>query len=910
VALWRQLVRGVRALAKRAAVDAELDEEVRDYFERARADLVAGGLTPEEAERVARRELGDLAKARETLRAYGWENQVDAAVGDFRHSLRRLRQNSSFSTVVVATLAVGIGVNVALFSLFQQILLKPLPAAEPEQLVNLVDPGPDLGYVGPGLTFGSEAGNGNHVFSYPMFRDLEARQASFAGIAAHRLFDANISLGDSARRVRGFFVSGSYFPVLGLQPALGRLLGTEDDRVDGEADAVVLSYAYWRRELAGDPDVVGRKLTVNGRPLTIVGVAPRGFHGTTVGVRASVFVPITFAGVNTPTSVPNHDNRAFYWVYLFARLAPGVQPETAATAINRQYRAILTELEVPAVAPRVEAERLDEFRTKRLVLEPGARGQSAMLQPIGARLETLFVVSAAILLLCCANIAGLMLIRASGRIGEMAVRASMGASRARLAGLLLTESLLLAVPAAVLSLPVALLILRGLAGGVPDLPSAAFDVDLSAVAAAVAIGAALVAALVFGVFPARDAVRADPARTLHAFGVRQTSSKRVTRFRAALATTQVALSMALLAITGVFAQSLANIGRIDIGVDVDPVVTFTISPEGTGYEPAASAALFDRLEDELAAIPGVRSAGSAQIPLLAGGGLETGTGLEGNEARIRIHLNQVGAGLFETLGVRLLAGRDFSDADRDGAPPVAIVNQRLAERLGLGAGVVGRRIQVVGRVYDVIGLVPDFKDYNVTDDVESQVFLPRRQATTLGTVAFYVRGDRPAQDLVSSVRETVARLAPTVPILDLRTMREQVRENLAEQRFFAGAATAFAVLATALAALGLYGVLAYSVAQRSREIALRFALGAPAARIRAMVVRQVGAIAVVGVALGAGGALLLGRAARSLLFGVEAANPVALAGAAAVLTAVMLAAAYVPARRASRIDPMVALRYE
>ena len=910
MSLWRQLVRGVRALSNRAAVDAELDEEVRDYFERARADLVSQGLTPEEAERVARRELGDLAKASETLRSYGWENQVDAAYGDCRHSWRRLRQNPGFSAVVIATLAVGIGVNVALFSLFQQILLRPLPVEEPERLVNFVDPGPDLGYVGPGLTFGSIAGNGDHVFSYPMFRDLEARQAPFAGIAAHRLFDANISLGDSARRVTGFFVSGSYFPTLRLQPALGRLLGTEDDRVDREADAVVLSYAYWRRELAGDADVVGRKLTVNGRPLTIVGVAPRGFHGTTVGVRASVFVPITFSGVDTPTSVPNHDNRAFYWVYLFARLAPGMRPETAASAINQQYRAILSELEAPTVAPRVEAERLDQFRTKLLVLERGARGQSAMLEPIRARLETLFVVSGTILLLCCANIAGLMLIRASGRTGEMAVRASMGASRARLAGLLLAESLLLAVPAAVLSLPVALLILRGLASGVPDLPSTAFDVELSAVAAVVAIGAASVAALVFGVFPARDAVRADPARTLHSFGVRQTSSKRVTRFRAALATTQVALSMALLAMTGVFAQSLGNIERIDLGLDVDSAVTFAISPESTGYEPAASAALFDRLEEELAAIPGVRAAASAQIPLLAGGGLETGTGLEGNEARIRIHLNQVGTGFFEALGVGVLAGREFSDVDRDGAPLVAIINQRLAERLGLSAGVIGQRIQVVGRLYEVVGLVPDFKDYNVTDDIESQVFLPRRQATTLGTAAFFVRGDRPEQDLTSVVRETVARAAPTVPILDLRTMREQVRENLAERRFFAGAATAFAVLATALAALGLYGVLAYSVAQRSREIALRFALGAPAARIRAMVLRQVGVMALAGIVLGVAAALLLGRAARSLLFGIEAADPVALLGAAVVLIVVMLGAAYIPARRASRVDPMVALRYE
>jgi predicted permease len=914
MSLWRQLVRGVRALSNRGAVDAELDDEVRDYFERARADLISQGLTPDEAARVARLELGDLDKARDALRSYGWEKHVDATLGDFRHALRRLRKNPSFSAVVVATLAVGVGVNVALFSLFQQILLRPLPVAEPERLVNLVDPGPDLGFFGSdsggGLTYGGVAGNSDHVFSYPMFRDLERQPGPFAGIAAHRLFDASLSIGETARRDTGFFVSGSYFSVLGLRPALGRLLGSEDDRVDGQAESVVLSYAYWQRELASDPNVLGRKLTVNGAPLTIVGVAPRGFHGTTVGARASVFVPITLRGVGTAFSVPNHDNRGFYWVYLFARLPPGMQLETAADAINPPYQAILNEIDAPLIT-RGEAEAVEEFRRKPLVLEPGARGQSALLRPIGAQLEMLFAVGGVILLLCCANVAGLMLIRASTRTGEMAVRASMGASRGRLASLLLAESLLLVLPAALLSLPIALLVLRGIASGVPGLPSAAFEVELSAAAAVVAIAAAVFSAAAFGLFPARGLVRTEPARTLHAFGVRQTSGKRVTRFRATLATVQVALSMALLALTGVFARSLANIAAVDLGLDVDSVVMFSLSPEASGYEPAASAELFDRLENDLAAVPGVASAASAQVALLAGGGMHTGAGVEGRDERgVGVSLNTVSGDFFRTFDVRLLAGREFSTSDSDGSPPVAIINQRLAERLGFGGVVIGQRIRVMGAAHDVVGLVPDVRNDNVTDDVQPQVFLSRRQSTTLGTATFYVRGARPSRDLMSAVREAAARAAPDVPITDLRSMEQQIRENLATERFVAGAATAFAVLATALAALGLYGVLAYSVAQRSREIALRFALGAPAARIRAMVLRQVGAMALLGVALGVVAALLLGRTARGLLFGVEAADPLALLGASVLLGAVIVAAAYLPARRATRVDPVVALRYE
>jgi predicted permease len=320
--------------------------------------------------------------------------------------------------------------------------------------------------------------------------------------------------------------------------------------------------------------------------------------------------------------------------------------------------------------------------------------------------------------------------------------------------------------------------------------------------------------------------------------------------------------------------------------------------------------LLDRLEEELAAIPGVTSAASAMLALLSGNGLGTGVVAEGSDERIGVDVNNVGTDFFRTFDIGLFAGREFSAADRDGAPAVVIVNRRLAERLRPDGGVIGQRIRGMGPVREIVGVVANVKYENVKDEVQPQVFLPRNQATTLGMATFYVRSARPPEQLLGAVRETVTRVAPTVPITDLRTMRQQVRENLATERFVAAASTAFAVLATGLAALGLYGVLAYSVAQRTREIALRFALGAPAARIRAMVLRQVGAMALTGVVLGIAAALLLGRAARSLLFGVEAADPIALLGAAVVLGAVMLGAAYLPARRASRVDPKNALRYE
>ncbi|HVJ30154.1 MAG TPA: ABC transporter permease, partial [Gammaproteobacteria bacterium] len=475
--------------------------------------------------------------------------------------------------------------------------------------------------------------------------------------------------------------------------------------------------------------------------------------------------------------------------------------------------------------------------------------------------------------------------------------------------------LLLALPAALLGLPIALLTLHGLAGGVPGIPAAAFDVELSSSAALVAIAVAVLSALLFGLLPLRSLARTDPAKTLQAYGVRLTAGKGVTLFRTMLASAQIALSMALLAMTAVFAQSLANIARIDLGVDVDSVLTFRVSPDASGYSAEETARLYERLEEELATTPGVTSVASSMMELFSGDTMVGGTSVAGVEAlpRLGTHLNYIGTGFFRTLGIPLLAGRDFTAADvtgtGTGTARIVVVNERSAERLGLGQDVVGRRIQVVGNEAEIIGLVANAKDEGVTNMIAPQVFMPRGQLAG-SAASFYVRSARPFADLLTSVRATIRRVAPDVPITDLNTMRAKARESLATERYVAAASTAFAVLATALAGLGLYGVLAFTVAQRSREIGLRFALGAPAGHIRGMLLRQMGVMTLIGIALGVVAAWLLGQAARSLLFGVEAANPIALAGAALVLAAVTLGAAYFPSRRASRVAPIVVLRYE
>jgi predicted permease len=890
----------VRWLFRRDDIERALDTDLADYVERSAAEKVRAGMSEAEARRAARIELGGVEQTKDSVRATLALGPVETFVADAGYALRTLRRQPAFTAVAVLTLALGIGVNVALFSLFQQLLQRPLPVPEPNELVNLTDPGPKL--IGQVMTSSSASGGPDTVFSYPTFRDLERAQEPFVGLAAHRSFEANVTSGQSARLTTGILVSGGYFSVLALRPALGRLLGPQDDRVDGVAESAVLSHAYWQSEFASDPQVLGRTVVVNGVPLAIVGVAPPGFHGTAVGTRASVFVPITMRSGAAGAPIPNHDNRLMYWVHLVARLEPGVARDEASAAIAPLYRAIVSDREAPLLT-NVDEQDLEEFRTRPLVLESGARGQtrSRILVPARNTLEVLLAVCGAVLLLCCTNVAGLMMVRGAARNGEMAVRATMGATRGRIASLLLAESLSLALPAAVLSLPVALLTMRGVASGVPGIPTAGVDIELSVAATFVASGAAVASALAFGLFPLRNLIRIDPGKALQAYSVRQTSSRGVMRFRAALATVQIALSMALLVMTGVFARTLANIANIDLELDVDSVVMLSVSPTGRSGE--AAARLYERLDEELAAIPGVSVVASSTVPLLSIGGFEGRATIEGIEtAPLAISWHPVSPGFLEMFGIEPLAGRGFGA--KDVSQTVALVNERFAQQIGLGRDVIGRRI--VGMNVEIIGVVADAKvGGKVTGDVGPRVFSPILHGST-----FYIRGDRAPQDLLDAVRETVVGVDPTAPIIRLATMEQQFLANISAERFIAGASSAFAALGTVFAALGIYGVLAYAVAQRSREIGLRFALGAPARRIRGMVVRQVATMAVVGLALGVVAVVPLGRAVGNLLFGVEPYDPVALAAAAAVLMAAVLAAAYLPARRASRVDPMSVLRYE
>ncbi len=501
-------------------------------------------------------------------------------------ALRSLTKTPFVTGVAVISLALGIGANAAIFSLFDQLLLRPLPVHEPSELVNLLAPGPK-----PGWNSCDQAGDCDAVFSYAMFRDLERTQTVLSGLAGHRSFGANLAMkGQTPQSAEGMMVSGSYFDVLGVKPALGRLLGPEDDRTIGANYLAVLSHAYWTTQLGSDPTVLDKMITVNGQQMTIVGVAPADFDGTTMGSTPKVFVPISMRAQIDP-GFDAFDQRRGYWVYLFGRLKPGTSMEQASSGLNAVYGPIIRDIETP-LQEGMSEQTLTRFRAREVTLEPGARGQSSLSGEARTPMILLLGITCVVLLIACANIANLLLARAASRSLEMAVRLSLGATRLQVVTQLLTEACMLAVMGGVASLVVARWTLAAVASILPPeaVPTLHFQLDMQVMLFAAAL--AVVTGLLFGMFPALHSTRPDLISTIRANTGQPSGARAAARFRTSLVTAQIALSMALLISAGLFLRSLSNVSRVELGVKADNVVTFGISPELNGYEPARSLALF------------------------------------------------------------------------------------------------------------------------------------------------------------------------------------------------------------------------------------------------------------------------------------------------------------------------------
>jgi predicted permease len=825
-------------------------------------------------------------------------------------AFRRLLKTPFVSLVAIVSLALGIGANAAIFSLYDQTLLRPLPVVRPAELVNLSAPGPK-----PGSTSCNQAGSCEEVFSYAMFRDLERLQTVFTGLAAHVGFGANLAYHGQTMNAQGMLVSGSYFPVLGLQPALGRLLTPDDDRNIGNHFVTVLSHDYWTTRLGANPAVLNETIIVNGQALTIVGVAPRGFASTTLGSEPKVFVPLTMRALMSP-GWKGFDNRQSYWAYLFGRLKPGVSIEQARAGINSVYQPIITGVEAP-LQKGMSDQTLARFKAKTIGVEPGYRGQSSIHRQAKTPLLFLMAVTGIVLLIACANIANLLLARGAGRATEMAVRLSLGASRRQLLVQLLAESCVLAVLGGIAGLVVARWTLSLVSSLLPPEAVSTLEFSLQGRIVLFAAAVSLATGFIFGLFPAWHSTKPDLVSAIKAQAGQPSGARGAARFRSSLVTAQIALSMALLMCAGLFVKSLMNVSRVDLGLKVDNVVTFGISPGLSGYEPARSKLLFERAEQELATVPGVTGVASARVPLLAGNNWGNDVSVEGFErgpdTDAGSRYNEINPGYFRTLGIPLMAGREFSPADIEKGPKVAIVNEAFTRKFNLGRDAVGKHMAQGDKPpldIEIVAVVQNAKYSDVKDEVPPLFFRPYLQSERVGSMNFYVRtaGD-PAQ-LLRAIPAVIARLDPNLPVEDLKTMPQQVKENVFLDRMISTLSAAFALLATVLAAVGLYGVLAYTVSQRTREIGLRMALGADGPRVRGMILKQVGWMTLVGGLVGVVGAYYLGRAASSLLYELKPYDPVVAGVSVVLLTMVAFGAGYIPAYRASRVHPMQALRYE
>ncbi len=830
-------------------------------------------------------------------------------------ALRMLRKTPFVTAVAVLSLALGIGANAAIYSLFDQLLLRALPVPSAQELVNLSAPGPM-----PGSNSCNQQGECDEIFSYPMFRDIESKQTALAGVAASRLFGASLSIDNEPSVGEGAFVSGGYFPTLQVQAALGRAFGPDDDRIIDGQYIVVISHSLWRDRFGARTDVIGKSMTVNGNPMEIIGVLPKSFEGATAGSRPLVYVPLTMRWAFSTTGYKGYENRRDYSLYLFGRLKSGGSLEQAAAELNAVYRPILAEVEAP-LQEGMSEQTLARFKDKSMLVSPGYRGQSSIHENAQTPLLLLFAITGTVLLIACANVANLLLARGAGRATEMGVRLALGASRKQLLSQLMTESLLLATLGGLLSLVVAKWTLAAIAGFLP--PEAVVTMNFRVDGRVMTFAALLAVAtgFIFGLYPALQSTRPDLIGAIRAGAGQIAGGHTSARFRNALVTVQIALSMALLASAGLFVKSLSKVSQVDLGMKLDDVVTFATSPGRVGYDTLRAGVFNARLEEELKSLPGVTGVTSSMVPLLAGNNWGNDVRVEGfdcgPDTDCNANYSELGPDFFTILGVRLISGRDFNSSDISGATQVAIVNEAFAAKFALGRDAVGKFMGTRGDRGDsltilIVGVVPNigYSDVKEENGPRPVFYTPWRQDTRTSFMNWYVRTSLPPEQLLTQIPAVLKRMDGTLPVEDLKTMPQQIRENIFLDRMISILSSAFAVLATLLASVGLYGVLAYSVAQRTREIGVRMALGADAGDVRGMVLRQVGMMLLIGGVAGLAAAFALGRAAQSLLFEIQPYDPLALGISVLLLAVVAMTAGYLPARRASQVDPMHALRYD
>ncbi len=827
---------------------------------------------------------------------------------DLKFALRTLTKSPGFTAAAVLTLALGIGANAAIFAMVNRVLLTLLPVQNPKELVLLRSEGPVQGHVW-------DDSDSATSFTLPMYRDLAGKSDAFTGLLAEYPFDASVAARGGTERASGELVSGNAFEVLGVVPALGRVLTPADDQVAGAHPVAVLSHGYWRRRFGADPAVLNKTIIANGQPLTVVGVAREGFSGIQPGRPADLFVPMMEKAQMTPFW-NGLDDPKDYWVQIVGRLKPGVTRGQAEARLAPLYRSLLREL-LPGIHGWDEKKR-QQFLEKRLELLPGGMGRAVLRDSVGTPLASLMGMVALVLLTACSNLAGLLAARGAARQREYGIRLAIGAGRAQLLRQSIVECLVFSTAGGALGLLVGQWALAALLSTFPpDFDLRRIPIQIDSRVVALTAGLSLLAAFFFALAPTLRAIRLDPAATLRGSDRGGSPGREALRFRRWLVTAQVALTLVLLVAAGLFTRTLQNLGSVELGLKPDHVLGFTVAPDSNGYTAERTARFGRELTEALSSLPGVHSATAAELPTLAGSTFGSNVTIEGIEPgpgdATHVRRNSVAPDYFATLGIPLVAGREVTWHDDANSPKVAVVNETMARRFFAGHNPLGRRIGF-GREaspktdIEIVGVVRDSKSAQVDERTEPFVYQPWQQDPELGTLTFYARSEAAPDALVAAVRAAVARIDPQLPIFDIKTLPAQISDSLLPRRLVTLLSAAFGGLAALLSALGIYGVLAFAVAQRRREIGVRVALGASPSAIRRLVLSEVGFFLAVGSLVGLPAAYALGRGVESILYGVRAADLTIFAGGIALLAGIALAAAYPPASRAARTSAMDALR--
>jgi predicted permease len=833
---------------------------------------------------------------------------------DLRHAIRILAATPGFTAVAVLSLALGIGANAAIFSLLDSVVLKPLPVRNPHELVMLTDPEANGNWIG------SEIGN-RSLMTYPEFVALQAGTGkSFAAILASdssmREVPARIAGGDR-ETINVRMVSSSYFSTLGVPAAIGRTTDSASNPAPGTTPDAVISHAFWQKRFGGRPDVIGQTIALNSGALTIVGVAPDWFYGETVGERPDLWVPLAMQAAVLPGRDWLHDKpgsvEKVMWLHVFGRLRPGVSGETAQANANVVFQQGLSAY----YGSLPDQEMRARFLKQQLVVRDAATGASWLRGSFAEPLLVLLTAAGLVLLIACSNLGNLLLARATARSREVSVRLALGASRGRVVRQLLTESLCLAVAGGVVGLAAAMLmraVLIRLVTDPIDLPPA---LDLRMLGFVVALS--IVAGVLLGLLPALRATKTDAVAGLRDQGRGTVGSAAWLRVGRLVVVGQLALSLPLLVGAGLLARTLVNLQRVDLGYSRDDLLTVRVDAQSAGYDAARRLAAFDNLLARIRSLPSVRVATYSNNGLFGGGDngdrvIVEGYTAKGDDDRGSSY-DAIGPGYFSTLGVPILLGREIADSDRAESRQVCVINQRFAKDFFDGRNPIGMHVtQQYGEethTYEIVGVVANSRQRSLRVPVERRFYTPVTQpADEINAVSFIVRPRGAAAAAIADVRRLVQELEPGMPIVLARQVDEGIEHRIGQDRLLARLSIAFGVVAALLVAIGLYGVLSYGVTRRTNEIGIRKALGARPAMLVSMVLRETGWLLLGGLLAGAAVSAASLRLIESRLYGLSAADPATLAVATAALAVIAGLAAWLPAHRASRVDPLTALRCE